>query len=385
MPCATKLLTKLTAPRRRRGVSTMLSLGVLVVTLTLGAAVLDIGRLAVARGRLQSSADALARAGAMELQDMRVLVPGAAHEPGLDPAQIVAWQASQATQVMQQMLTEQTERGALMAETTAPTATMQLGTYDPQTGQFNEWKGHGAPAAVQVRLSYTAAAGNPLKLFLAPLVGQGDVEATTTAYLARNVVGFQATPTANVPLVPLLIDSDDADRGWYAQAMTKTRGDQNDRYAVAATGEIYGEQDDVPELTFTIHRDASTDANAWLLSLGEDKENSWRRLATDGLRDDELTQLARPLRGAAAADSRTLQETLTALQGVKRIWPLGKKNQSGSLELTGFAAGQVVECSENEQGELTLIIQPCLLQTETAILGSGAAENPWIGKLVMAY
>jgi hypothetical protein len=238
---------------------------------------------------------------------------------------------------------------------------------------------------VQVRLSYTAAAGNPLKLFLAPLVGQGDVEATTTAYLARNVVGFQATPTANVPLVPLLIDSDDADRGWYAQAMTKTRGDQNDRYAVAATGEIYGEQDDVPELTFTIHRDASTDANAWLLSLGEDKENSWRRLATDGLRDDELTQLARPLRGEAAADSRSLQETLTALQGVKRIWPLGKKNQSGSLELTGFAAGQVVECSENEQGELTLIIQPCLLQTETAILGSGAAENPWIGKLVMAY
>jgi hypothetical protein len=228
-------------------------------------------------------------------------------------------------------------------------------------------------------LGYTAAGGNPLRLFLAPLIGKGDIEVSTTAYLARNVVGFEPTATANVPMVPLLLNADDPDNGWYAQATARTSAQHNDRYAVTATGEIYDEQDDVPELVFKLPQ------SAWTLALGDDRTSNWSTLASQGLGDQEIAQLAAPLAPPTAMDEQALMQALAALKGTKRVWPLGAKNSQGSLELTGFAAGQVVECYINEQAEIELIIQPCVLTTETAILGDGVGENPWIGKLVMAY
>lgn len=367
------------ARRARRGVSTMLSLGVLAVLLLVGAAVLDMGRMAVTRGRLQSSADAIAQAGGLELMDLSVLVPGATDQQSLDPTQITTWQAAHAQQIAEAMLTEQVERGALHTETIAPHGNVALGSYDPRTRAFVEWEGVGAPSAIQVRLGYTAAGGNPLRLFLAPLIGLGDVEVVSTAYIARNVVGFEPTTTANVPLVPLLLDHDNAANGWYTQAAARTSAAHNDRFAVTATGEIYDEQDDVPELVFKLSQ------SAWTLALGDDKPSDWSELASQGLGEREIAQLAAPLGKPAAMDEQALMQTLAALKGTKRVWPLGAKNSQGSLELTGFAAGQVVECYINEQAEIELIIQPCVLTTETAILGDGVEENPWIGKLVMAY
>ena len=61
----------------------------------------------------------------------------------------------------------------------------------------------------------------------------------------------------------------------------------------------------------------------------------------------------------------------------------------GGHAITHFVAGRVVACEiENADGggrQLRLTVEPCLLQTGTAILDENAESNPWIGKVQFVW
>ncbi len=70
--------------------------------------------------------------------------------------------------------------------------------------------------------------------------------------------------------------------------------------------------------------------------------------------------------------------------GLPRIFPVVDEGDGGETVLLGFVAGTIVHC-ELDLGDksLLLVVQPCLLQTPTAVVGDGAPRNPWIGKLLL--
>lgn len=75
------------------------------------------------------------------------------------------------------------------------------------------------------------------------------------------------------------------------------------------------------------------------------------------------------------------------LYGRPRIWPVVADCSSAvgkpTVGVVGFVAGCVVDCGFEPDGSLRIVIQPCLLQTPTALTGRMAQRNPWIGKLLI--
>ena len=89
---------------------------------------------------------------------------------------------------------------------------------------------------------------------------------------------------------------------------------------------------------------------------------------------------------AETADALPLQ-ALLAVRGQPRIWLLGTELPSATevpvLAVGDFLAACVVDVDEDVDGRLTIHLQPCLLQTATAMVRAGQRRNPWIGKLVL--
>jgi len=88
-----------------------------------------------------------------------------------------------------------------------------------------------------------------------------------------------------------------------------------------------------------------------------------------------------------------LRRALLGIRGEKRVWPLvidyavkneprGGEGDFAWVVTTGYVAAVVVDCQFDGDG-LLITLQPCLLQTSTAITGKGETGNPWIGKLVL--
>ena len=75
--------------------------------------------------------------------------------------------------------------------------------------------------------------------------------------------------------------------------------------------------------------------------------------------------------------------------GRPRIWPVVANCSSvmggkPTVGIIGFVAGCVAHCEmDNNDGSLIVTIQPCLLQTPTALTDGLAQRNPWIGKLLL--
>lgn len=75
---------------------------------------------------------------------------------------------------------------------------------------------------------------------------------------------------------------------------------------------------------------------------------------------------------------------LTPLIGVPRLFPLGEVDTTSSIAIIGFVAGTIVDCRQDPNDDSLLIfVQPCLLQTPTALTRGANLRNPWIGKLLL--
>jgi hypothetical protein len=185
--------------------------------------------------------------------------------------------------------------------------------------------------------------------------------------------------------------------------------EDHDRFAVdARSGNIQFGSDGIPEFTMFIGRTESNElraetlhGTARVLALGQEQPDDARmqRQILSGLDRDDLVgyggQFALTEEGGlrvTAASTITLQlaglrQSLMSIRGQKRAWPLGARSPDSTdetqCEVTGFAAGCVIDCRQESNSSLAIIVQPCWLQTCTALTRSGEKRNPWIGKLML--
>lgn len=363
---------------RRRGVTTPMTLLALVVLITLTAVVFDLGRMAISRQGLQTAGDASALAAAEALMNASVLYPGkAGDESSRPPTDPIATAAAYA----EAMLEQQREFGSLRSQTVEQRGSFAVGIFDWETETFSPTDSSDVNA-VEVRLGYSRARGNPLPLFVVRWLGANgaDVETQSVAWLSQGVSGFEARGSGRVPAVPLMLDGTRSDQGWWHQAVQPTSSAFNDRWTVTPQGRQRG-SDGIPELRF--HVAAQATGSAWPVNLGTDVQQQ----ILAGLTAQNLEQLGGRLELGAlvwpTAISDTWLAVLPDVTGQPRIWPLGRRNRDGSLQITGFAAGQVVECEDDGRGGFYLLVQPCLLQTDTAIVRDDAPHNPWIAKVTL--
>jgi hypothetical protein len=84
-----------------------------------------------------------------------------------------------------------------------------------------------------------------------------------------------------------------------------------------------------------------------------------------------------------------LASQLNQIHGQKRIWPLYEAfdGNNGRAVIAGFVAARVVLASATATG-MTLILQPCMLSTRTALtntsqrgVGGVTITNPYICKV----
>lgn len=390
---------------RRRGSGTLLMLVIVLVMMAVLGATIELALVYQVHLQLQGAADTAALAGAVELLDDDVLRPG--NRPNLHDDVRRARRAAVAYAAANVAAAVPVECDANFEND--PAGDVVVGWVDePRSVQspLLPWDGSGTVNTLQVRLHRTAERGNPVALWFTSILGlsQADVEARGQASIDRRVFGFRPTREDNVPLVPLAILRRGGD-GWFDQAFAPADASWNDRYHVdERTGAVTPGPDGIPEIELRITppgAEATARDNAGFLLLDKEQSSSElaRQIATGMGRDDLQAhggQLALTADGTLALPgsksiSRELIAALRGIQGVKRVWPLYRTHRDlggmSVFELDGFVAGQVVDVQVSGDGQLIVLVQPCLLVTATALTGRtrfGPEMNHWIAKLVLS-
>ncbi len=284
-----------------------------------------------------------------------------------------------------------------------------------------EWK----PAARQgmiVRAGREKSRGNPLAMWLGGITGitRGDVVAEAGAVLDQRVFGFRPAGHVEVPLVPVAISasSDSTERFWGAfrlasahepadggSAPVRVPGEPlGDSFTVDfRTTEVSGGPDGIPEVVLKIRATDPSKSqeggkeNAWVVSLTGPQ---WRPLVfdlqvRDGLRPQDLDSLGGqialgpgatlvlPTPEVHKSQLGQIREALAAIQGQKRVWMLGDSPGDGSVQVVAFVAACVVDCRWESDSCLAVIVEPCVLETCTALVGGGNGLNPFVGKVML--
>jgi hypothetical protein len=88
----------------------------------------------------------------------------------------------------------------------------------------------------------------------------------------------------------------------------------------------------------------------------------------------------------SSADLNRICQGLLRTAAQPRIWPIGANVSTAlgrpAVGIVGFVAGSVVEC-RTQGNDLVIVVQPCVLQTPTALTDPSAQRNPFIGKLLL--
>lgn len=389
--------TRRAKPPLRRGSTTLLTLLALAVLLAVLAVVFDLGRISLARKQLQSLGDAAALAGAAELQSDSVLYPGCADTREI--GKLIAAPTNAAGQRALLMAQAALEERVLVDQSTLPRGTVRCGVLNAEQ-QFVPVDDEFGCNTVEVRIGFTAAHKNQLPLAVTRWFGAraSDVETQSIATIDGRLVGFQVAGDSPAPLMPLVVEQDE-DAGWWQQAATPTSAAFNDRWQRADDGTFVAGSDGIPELLFRLGRkDEASGSTAWAASFGAgDSSESVLRQTRDGFRasdlagldgrleltDDQPTYL-QPLT-LGTPTKKALVECLQAIAGEPRVWLLGGPDPQQGLQVTGFAAGQLVQCWDEGEAGVVVLVQPCVMQTSSALVSDDAPQNPWIAKISLAH
>lgn len=390
----------------RRGMTTIGALFSVTVAAGLLGLALEFALLEHVRGQLQAGANAAALAGAMELIDEDVLYPGRLATPGPQAAtDDVAAAQSVALEYARANIA-----GGVRMFTPLPTQEpppfvagwiaepLDLGS------PLLPWRQGGAANALQVHAERSHRWGNPLPLWIGPLLGvaEGEVLAIATACVDQRVHGFRPVQEGVIPVVPLAALGWGAADAWTMQAAAPAQAGVNDRFVVNyATGQVVAGADGIPELVLCTPKVSGGQevlpGNLGCLRLrASERPEDFARQVQDGLGPADLRelggQLAIPPGGSLMVPRGEEFEVLLSdlavkVRGVRRAWPLYRArhsdNSGGELfELAGFAAGCVVD-AYIEDGRWCLIVQPAVLVSRTALVHPAAGWNPWLGRLAL--
>jgi Flp pilus assembly protein TadG len=260
---------------------------------------------------------------------------------------------------------------------------------------------------VRVSARRLRSRGAALGLFGGGFTGIGTVDSTTpaTATLDRDVVGFQAVGDQPIPLVPigLLTRASVPARGMPSSWENELARGLDNWTLDPATGLFAAGSDYLAEAAMVLTMDESLASAAVLFpAVGRSGQSTFTDQIAAGMSANDLqglggtfalsdvdNRLSVPASRGAATPYSDLAGQLNQLQGQKRIWPLYESFDpaGGQAIVAGFVAARVVQASATTTG-LTLVLQPCMLSTRTALTnaarrGVGGVDivNPYICKV----
>jgi len=437
IPMFTQLFIPRLPRRQRRGLSTPLLLMGVMSALLFIVMVIDLAQLSLQRRQMQNAADATARAAVPELMDRRWLYLGGPNDhakiamleqmPGRQTAAAIAQaqQFARNNRVAEQVV-ELPADGVFVGYVDDPTSA------NPVMHPPGE---HRACNSIGIEMTRSKLGGNPPILWLARQTGldEIDIVVRSQACVDTRIHGFQALEHVHVPIVPLGLFKHPEEGETAAQSGGGNPGDGSsddlpaqlwwakgpkDMFTVhPVTGEVLRRPDGIYEMTFRLPADPGPQGGG----SGSDEGNGQaRRCAMIGFRSLHLSveQFARlAIEGAGQHDLSAFGGRLTLgddppalvpadfalppreasalcqlffsreLLGRARIWPVVADCSSAvgapTVGIIGFVAGCVVDCVMDRDGSLLVVIQPCVMQTPTALTGEVAQRNPWIGKLLL--
>ncbi len=383
--------------------------------------------MSIQKHQMQIGADAASLTAAVEIMDQRRLYLGPENSDDTSEEQFNRLAAIQQMQVMSAL----TEAETLAAKkSVGGTPITLVGERDVTTGWVANPEDHDAPAleqgqdgsfnAMTVDISSSAAAGDLVLLWMAQQSGLDrlNVHVQSVAMVDTRLHGFRPLPQVRVPLVPLalfpypkLIDSNGSDglpsQLWWAKG-------PRDKFTVdTAEQAVYPGGDQIAEMVFRLpvqqddddegesEEDEYTIRRCAAVKLlpaagnGRSPHQEFPALAYWGLGLEELALLDGQITlgddppAMLPADFRLRREDvafirdgLLGIRGRPRIWPVATNVPSG-IGVVGFVAGCVADCFTEKNGDLMIVIQPCLLRTPTALTSAASLRNAWIGKLLL--
>jgi len=382
--------------------------------LALIALALNSASLSTHRVQLQAACEAAALAGAAELMD-----PGHLYADGSSGYPSAAQRVARARERAARFAAHNGVAGKplLLAanETNDVHGDLLVGWVEDPTSLDSPlvpWTGTGPVNSLRVQATRSHLRGNPVAMWFGRILGASDTDivATARATVDQRVYGFRPMGHVRVPLVPMAILCFDGADVQTSQTPKPVAPGSADRFTVdPLSGHVRRGRDGIAEIELRVClvAESPTDSaaragNASLLSLNgrgldfallqeqiargltaEDLENLGGELALD---HDGRRRLA-GIELWNTGQLNKLGRALLDVRGQKRIWPTGRRGSdwgnSAACEIEGFLAGSVVDAYLETDSCLTIVVQPCLLQTCTALVGTGRDHNPWIGKLVL--
>lgn len=410
-----------TGPDTRRGIVLIWLLLAMSALLVAFAVTVNHARLWNVRAELQVVADAASLAGAGALLDDDQL----RGDPSVFPA-LLARSTDAATLFAQRNLVQ--GRPFLLQPNPDNFADGDLvfGTLDtPRSTQFVaaqdiQEPGNSALAGVnsaRIVSRLTRSRGNAPLLIFAQFLGLGsaEVQATATATLDRDIIGFRPRGEHALPLAPLALLSDPTaadNRSWQYQVEAR-KG--SDKFAYDKDHRVFvagppGDGIYEFQAALALTNGQLKTANVALLLLGVKDAGEASQQLLNGITADDLQDLGGEL-VLGAADNRLLvpgnavgpadgsieltqlHQALDQLRqsAEPRIWPLycGIDTSSGKPILCGFVAARVVAVAPLATGQpLTFTLQATVIAAATAVtdatrrgVGGIAIVNPYISKL----
>jgi hypothetical protein len=368
---------------------------------------LDWALIACYRQQLQVACDAAALAGAAQLA---VPFPVVAADGVLDSEELARLTA--ARREAQYFAAQNLVAGQpLMLETNTsnrPDGNIVVGQLDDSVTAGNRltpWQGWGPCNGVRVQVFRTRALGDPVTLGLGRLLGIPgiDLHVLAEAAVDQRIFGFRPVEPVRVPLVPAVISREVLEGGGAlpGELSPDAAPQPTDRYALDASGCWRLEPDGIPELVLRFDPLTASEKSGdvclfWTAPHSNLKIGELREQIAIGFDDHQLAQLGGefglPRQGElrlpgialpASAMCDPLRAWLQAICGQPRIWTWGDwEAADASCRITGFLAARLVDCYLSDDG-LHVAIQPCFLQTCTAMVRSGELRNPWLGKLAL--
>ncbi|HUQ70831.1 MAG TPA: pilus assembly protein TadG-related protein [Planctomycetaceae bacterium] len=379
----------------RRGFTTPLVAGVLLVAMLGLALVLDRLWLEAARVELTTTAEAAALAAAGQLvSDARLTEQ--------NPRQELL---NEATHAAVDIAMQNRVAGQPVVLDTASDIRFGHLVENAETGETPFLESPHLPTQVVITAHRTRFRGNPVALFLGELTNQpaGDVVARAGAGLSNRIIGVRPFDGATVPAVPLAIwqrDPTGQRKDTWDHCIEARQGRDEYRYD-ERTHSVIREADDIPELTLKTTRRGgpNTDANAMLLDIGSGfRSDTLARQFADGWTADDLApwdgELRFPitLRGLPqlAGDDRNALEDLIGEQRIAVLYSRAKFPGRGpdcDATCERLVAIRILAVADQPNGACHVTVQPTVLTTRTAVLATAAeavqdiAANPYIYRL----
>lgn len=331
---------------------------------------------------LTTAAEAAALVAASELASDDLLKPTADPEQRFEIARVSAgWIASQNVVAGSPVLLDTSAQGDI-----------RLGrlVVDQESGKVQFEETSISPTTAVVTAMRTRRSNNPVSLFVAGATGQpfGDVVSRVEASIDNRVCGVRPQDGTPVPAFPIAIWWKDpaglrADT-WQTQIEARKGPDQ---YGYDTVGQrVYSGSDGIPEIVLSCQAQGgqTTNSNVLVVDLGAGlNDQTLGQQFTSGLTAQDLSAFggelcltaATPQAMRASAELRHAdREAMEALIGEPRICMLytsATPIENGKLVLatcSSLVAIRVLAVQDQPDGSCTIVAQPCVLKTKTAIL-----------------